>query len=221
MVTVDNDGLARGESAGQSTVTASLGEVEGSTVLTGGALGRGQAEWVPLSTSHPAVPTNMFSATLKSRHEPELRRHRSDTWLLAFGDKLCHSTGSLLVYLSQGLKGTSADPESRRGLFPLYLQAALAETRLQMNSKRVSRNAGDAMLDCITMTILDTPLAQLDRYAGFLAMEEDGRRDAVAREAVQMIGVASVEEQNFRAAYVLLRTVVIVMVLQRSFKDCT
>lgn len=168
---------------------------------------------VPLATTHPAVPTNMFSATLEKEDKPHLRQHQSDRWLLRFGDKLCHSTGSLLVYLSQGLK--TGNSEARRGLFPLYLQAALAETRLQMNARGMSQEKGDAMLDCIATTILDTPLTQLDRYADLLGLDEDSRRDTVARQAAGMVEAANGMERHFRAAYVLLRTIVLVMASER------
>ncbi len=166
---------------------------------------------VPLATSHPVVPRHMFSTTFESEDRPEMRRHRSNSWLLTFGDKLCHSTGSLLVYLSQGVP--SADPKSplRRGLFPLYLQGALAETRTRMTAKGVSGKRGDELLNCIAVTILETPLAELDHYARLLELNEDLRSETVAKEAVEMAAATADSKQHFKAAYILLRTVVLVM----------
>ena len=188
------------------------GLIEG--MREGGTTSRDTPRDVPLATSHPAVPRNMFSATLQQENHPELRRHLSNEWLCAFGDKLCHSTGSLLLHLLMGIKTTESP--SQRGLFPLYLEAALAETRLQMDARGVQRGRGDAMLNCISSTIIETPLTGLKRYADLLKMDEDERCEKVALEAVGMVETSPEDKRHFRAAYVLLRTTAMIMVCQMS-----
>lgn len=188
------------------------GLIEG--IREGGTTSGDTPRDVPLMTSHPRIPTNMFSATLEMEKNPELRRHLSHQWLLTFGDKICHTTASLLTYLLMGIKVKRAGAQT--GLFPLYLEAALVETRLMMDSQGVKPEKGDAMLNCISATVIDTPLTGLKRYAGLLELAEDERCESVALEAAQMVGAAPRDQRHFRAAYVLLRTVVLVMCSQMS-----
>jgi hypothetical protein len=168
---------------------------------------------VPLVTNHPAVPTNLFSAMYEREDRPALRGHRGNRWLFSYGDKISQSIVSLLLCISQGAKLPEASPERRRALFALYLQGALAETRLRMNDKGTSEQAGDTMLECVSLTILDLPLAELDRYNALLALDEAQRLDTVGREAMENSGAARGTEKHFRAAYVLLRTMVMMLVL--------
>jgi hypothetical protein len=170
---------------------------------------------VPLATSHPAVPTNLFSSTFERQSRADLRRYNGDRWLLAYGDKVCQSTLSLLLCISQGANLPSSDSETRKGLFALYLQAAMAETRLQMVSSGRSTTDADGLMNCIGVTILETPLGKLDRYTSLLSLGEDERRDTVAQEAVRRLGAPNDAEQHFSSAYVLLRTVTTMLVLNR------
>jgi hypothetical protein len=168
---------------------------------------------VPLATTHPSVPTNLFSSMFRRENRANFRSMQDNVWLLTYGDKVCHTTLSLLLYISQGAKLPSSDPETRRSLFALYLQAGLAETRLQMVSNGRSAKKADAMLNCIAATILDTPLEQLEHYGSLLALSEDERRDTVAEEAVRRLGAPGSVQKHFSAAYVLLRTVTLLLVL--------
>jgi hypothetical protein len=168
---------------------------------------------ISLSTTHPAVPTNLFSATLESDDKPEFRRYRSDRWLLGFGDKICHTTGSLLLHINMGIQ--TPDSPARRGLFPLFLEGALAETGLRMSFKGIPIEKVDAELNCIATTILDTPLTQLKHYAGLLELDDNARSEALSNKAVQMVEGARGAKRHFGAAYILLRTMVLVMVSDR------
>lgn len=170
---------------------------------------------IQLATSHPAVPTNLFSSMFERENRPNLRRHEGDRWLFAYGDKVCQSTLSLLLCISQGAKLPSSDPETRKGLFALYLQAALAETRLQMVSLGRWSKDSEAMLDCVSLTILDASLGQLERYNSLLALGENERIQTVTREAVRSLGAPDSLEKHFGAAYLLLRTVARLLVLSR------
>jgi hypothetical protein len=173
-----------------------------------------QARDVPLATTHPAVPTNLFSSTYERENLPALRVHQSNRWLFTYGDKLCHSILSLLLYISHGAKLPDLDPQAGREVFSLYFQAALAETRLAMDREGVSARSGDAMLDCVSRTIFDTPLAQLSRYDSFLRLSELQRLDLVGSEATQRMAAPAWVETHFRAAYILLRTMMVLLAME-------
>jgi hypothetical protein len=162
---------------------------------------------VALSTTHPAVPRNLFSAMLEKEGRPELRHFRSDDWLLGFGDKLCHSTGSLLLCLQQGVETDRSDLPSRKELFPLFLEAALAEAR-----PGLQRHGGEEALQCLTLTILDRPPQALQYYPEMLGLSEEERLERVAGLAVQLAGAPSRARRHYRAAFVLLRLMVTAMV---------
>lgn len=172
---------------------------------------------VPLATTHPAVPTDLFSSMYKRENRPGLAAHRGNRWLFCYGDKVCHSALSLLLHISQGAQLPRSTSESRRALFALFLQAALADTRLQMASCQIGAKEVDAMLACVALTILDTPLEQLQLYRSLLSLDEDERKSTVAREAVRLLGAPANLEKHYAAAYVLLRTMTMVLVMEASF----
>lgn len=170
---------------------------------------------VPLSTTHPAVPVNVFSVTYKRRDDKALRAHRGDPWLFRYADKVCHSALSLALYLAQGANLPDSDSETLRRLYSLYFQAALAETRWEMEDGVASKkNANaDAKLECVALTILETPLAQLDHYTALMALpEEEERCAAVVREAARIIKVRRGMKGPFRSAHVLMRLVTLFLV---------
>lgn len=169
---------------------------------------------VSLATTHPGVPTNLFSATLKRENNPAFAKERANPWLLMYGDKICHSILSLLVHISQGARLTGTDSEGRKNLFALFLQGALAESRLELTGSKVSAGAGDALLECLAVTILDTPLAQLELYNRMLRQSEDERSETLVGEAARSVNASPRVAKAFRAAYLLLRTMVRILICQ-------
>lgn len=198
---------------GAYLVAIGVGLVSGIVSGIRGGLREDETE-VPLATTHPAVPTNLFSATLERENNPAFQAQRSNRWLQMFGDKVCHSTLSLLLHISQGAKLSGTNAESRKHLFALFLQGALAESRLELNAKAVSPRAGDALLNCVAVTILDSNLAGLDHYNRLLALPETARCNAVVKEAAQAIDASARVEKAFRAAYLLLRTMVRILICE-------
>lgn len=167
-----------------------------------------------LATTHPGVPTNLFSATLKRKDNPAFEKERANLWLLMYGDKISHSILSLLVHISQGARLTGADSQGRTNLFALFLQGALTESRLELSDKKVSARSGDAMLECLAVTLLDTPLAQLDLYNRMLCQSEDERSESLVGEAASSVNAAPRVTKAFRAAFLLLRGMVRILICQ-------
>lgn len=174
---------------------------------------------VPLSTTHPAVPPDVFSVTYQRREDKALRAHRGDRWLFTYGDKVCHSALSLALYLAKGANIPDSDSEALRRLYSLYFQAALAETRWEIESEAAREESADAMLECVALTILETPLAQLEHYTALMALpEEEERRAAVVRQAEQAIKAPRGMKGPFRAAHVLMRLVILFLLCDTPYR---
>lgn len=171
---------------------------------------------IALSTFHPFVPTNLFSKMVEHEHRRLSGLKGSGLsveWLCVYGDKMSHSLLALCVGLGEikPLSGTSTE-ESNRRLFQLLFQATLAETSLQLKERGWNLKRTAPVLDHVATIFISAPLAELEHYRVLLLQDEEQRCETVAQEAVKLTGVNPDNAKHYRAAHVLARTMVMMLV---------